>query len=131
MSEELARRIHVQDFSRDLVVTTREQLIQVIGHRYQHEANRFTLADESLRYPWLNVYVRGEHAVLYYLPQEGEMFASAGGKATSADVEFFDSEHESHWLLGDAVVAWQDALVCILEFCTDLRRPKVIDWTAV
>jgi hypothetical protein len=122
-------RIHVQDFHNDQVVDNQRDLLRVLARRYAHDANLFTLASETFNYPWLNAYVRGSSAVLYYLPAEGEMYASAGGTESEGGiVEFYDSEVSANQLSAKSVIPWPAALICIEEFCSNFGRAEAIEW---
>jgi hypothetical protein len=122
--------IHVQDFHGDRIVEDKEHLLQVLDRRSSQDANLFTLSSASLEYPWLNVYVRNGLAVLYYLPSEDEMYASAGGPEDYEELEeFYDSETSVNWLPVGQVVSWSSALVCIERFCDDFGQSNVIGWS--
>ena len=121
--------IHIQDFRGDRVVEDRDDLLRVLAQRYSNDANLFTLSSASLEYPWLNAYVRKEQSVLYYLPSEGEMFASAGELECDEEVmKFYDNETSVNWLPASHVIPWSNALACIEMFCEDFGLPNVVEW---
>src|SRR5260370_19779318 len=73
--------MNVSDFGGDHSVQSIAQLEERFGVRFKGEQNQFALSPDSSNYPLLLIYVRGDLAVIYYIPEDGDAgYVSLGGK---------------------------------------------------
>jgi hypothetical protein len=71
----------VGDFDGNHSVQSVAQLEQRLGVRFKDDENGFGLTPDSSDYPALDIYVRGDLAVIYYVPDDGQTgYVSVGGK---------------------------------------------------
>jgi len=124
----------VSDFSGDHSVQSVAQLEQQLGVRFKDEQNGFGLTPDSSDYPALDVYVKGNLAALYYIPEDGQAgYVSLGGKTNLDPKEWTTfsihrSDSDSIDVSNESIVPFSEALKVAKEFFHSQELPRSIKW---
>jgi hypothetical protein len=125
----------VGDFDGNHRVQSIAQLEQRLGVRFKYEQNGFGLTSDSSDYPALDIYVRGDLAVIYYVPEGGQAgYVSLGGKidlspkeVTTFSIDGLDPG-ETIDVPNGSVVLFSEALEVAKEFFHFQVLPRSIKW---
>jgi hypothetical protein len=133
----LPERHDVGDFDGDRSVQSMAQLEQRLAVRFKDDENGFGLTPDSSNFPQLMIYVRGNLAVIYYVPKDGQTGdVSVGGKMNLNPKEWTTfsitkrDPSETIDVLNESIVPITDALEAAKEFFhSDAQeRPRSIEW---
>lgn len=125
--------MNVHDFGGDHKVDSRVKLERILRSRFEGETNEFLLSHGSSTYPLISIFVKGDLAVIYYIPGEGQAgYASIGKKmnlnpntmtsfATGTPENIIDVSNE-------AVVSFSEAVEVAKEFFDSQVLPTSIEW---
>jgi hypothetical protein len=123
----------VSDFSGDHSVQSVAQLEQRLGVRFNDEENGFGLSPDSSEYPLLLIQVKGNLAVIHYIPGDGEAgYESLGGKMNldpdKKTTFSLDRSGELIYVLNRFIVPFCEALEVAKEFFHSQELPRSIKW---
>jgi hypothetical protein len=123
----------VHDFEGTHRVHSIAELEQRLGVRFNDEENGFGLSPDSSEYPLLLIQVRGNLAVIHYIPGDGEAgYESLGGKMNLDPHEKTTfSIHRSGdeiYVLNRFIVPFSEALEVAKEFFQSQALPRSIKW---
>jgi len=128
----------VSDFTGDHSVRSMAQLEQRLEVRFQNEQNLFHLTPDSGDYPAVTIHVRGNRAVIYYVPEDGQTGdVSFGGKMNLDPKEWTTfsitkrDPGETIDVPNEFIVPFSEALKVAKEFfhSDSQERPRSIEWT--
>lgn len=121
------------DFTGSHEAKTLEELGAIFSRRFADDSNSFWLADSPTEYPQLAVLVRGDLAMLNYLPHPGSAgFQSVGSMVnieSNGTTRFqLGPQGESVIVVNSAIVPVAKARQVVEEFFVSRRIPKSIAW---
>jgi hypothetical protein len=127
--------MNVGDFGGDHSVQSIAQLEQLFGVRFKYDQNQFALSPDASNYPLLLIYMRGNLAVIYYIPEDGQAgYVSLGGKMnldpkewTTFSIDNLDPG-ETIDVLNASIVPFSEALEAAKEFFHSQKLPRSIEW---
>jgi hypothetical protein len=127
----------VSDFAGDHSVQTMAELEPRLEVRFQKQQNLFHLTPDSADCPAVTIHVRGDLAVIYYVPEDGHSgYVSLGGKMNLDPKEWtiFSIDHdpgETIDVQNEFIVPFSEALKVAKEFFHShaQERPRSIEWT--
>ena len=126
--------MNVGDFGGDHSVQSIAQLEERFGVRFKGEQNQFALSPDSSNYPLLLIYVRGDLAVIYYIPEDGDAgYVSLGGKMNLDPKEWtifsiHRSDSDSIDVSNESIVPFSEVLKVAKEFFHSQELPRSIEW---
>jgi hypothetical protein len=129
--------MNVSDFGGDHSVQSIAQLEQLFGMRFKGDQNQFALSPDSSDYPLLLIYMRGNLAVIYYIPADREAGHVSLGrkmkmnldpkKVTPFSIDNLDPG-ETIDVPNESVVPFSEALEVAKEFFDSQELPRSIKW---
>ena len=126
--------MNVSDFGGDHSVQSIAQLEERFEVRFKGEQNQFALSLDSSNYPLLLIYVRGNLAVIYYIPEDGDAgYVSLGGKMNLDPKEWttfsiHHSDSDSIDVSNRSIVPFCAVLKVAKEFFHSQQLPRSIEW---
>lgn len=125
----------VHDFGGTHRVHSIAELEPLLGARFKHQMNEFSLRPDSTVYPLIKIYVRGDLGAMYYIPEDGEAgYASVGGKMnldpdkmTTFSIDNRDPG-ESIDVWNRFVIPFSKAVEVAKEFFHSEELPRSIEW---
>jgi hypothetical protein len=125
----------VHDFGGTHSVNSIAQLEQLLGARFKHHMNEFSLCPDSSIYPLIKINVRGDLAAIYYIPADRQAgYVSIGGKMhldpkaeTSFSIDGLDPG-ETIDVPNEFIVPFSKAVEAAKEFFHAQEMPRSIKW---
>ncbi|KNC90718.1 hypothetical protein [Trabulsiella odontotermitis] len=76
------------DFNGEVIIDSNEELLSFLAKRPAFNSNNFAFSFNESGFPQLNIFVKDNLCVLYFMGEEGESFVSCNEKKMDG-VEFF------------------------------------------
>ncbi|MGS1049891.1 CDI system double-stranded DNA deaminase immunity protein DddI [Burkholderia glumae] len=120
--------MYADDFDGENDVANLDELIEFLDRRPAFNANNFTLTFEEDGFPQLNIFLKNEIAVVYYM-DAGENFVSRGKSQKDAVETFYENKLGGEVKLAKSCVVGKDeAIEAAKQFFSTKKRPDVLSW---
>ncbi|MDO4879396.1 MAG: Imm1 family immunity protein [Neisseria sp.] len=124
--------MYLDDFLAEFVVRDEEYLRKLLKTRHKHSANHFILSHVENGFPQLNIFVKSNQCVLYYMA-DGESHISAGNHPHREGIcVFYENNNGTTIELPcSSVVEEREMETAALAFFKQQARPENIHWQAL
>lgn len=121
--------MYLDDFLEEFIVKDEEELIKLLKVRHNYSANNFILTHNENGFPQLNIFVRDDKFVLYYMV-DGKNYVSTGNNSTQEETYlFYENNNGSKVALPCSCIVKEQAMeTAALEFFKQKSFPKNIHW---
>lgn len=123
--------LEIEDSQSKCLARTCEEVKRCLSKVYENESNAFYISKSGYEYPLLTVHIKGEMAVVHYLPEDGNPGFKSQGQLLEPGslVEFYDSVcGDPITVPSESVVRVSDAVQAAIEFLQNGGLPTDIDW---
>ncbi|WP_047837293.1 Imm1 family immunity protein [Burkholderia gladioli] len=120
--------MYADDFDGENGVASLDDLIEFLNRKPAFNANNFTLTFEDDGFPQLNIFLKDDIAVVYYM-DAGENFVSQGKSQEDAVETFYENKLGGEVKLAKScVVSRDEAIEAAKQFFSTKKRPDVLSW---
>ncbi|MGN4151211.1 CDI system double-stranded DNA deaminase immunity protein DddI [Burkholderia gladioli] len=120
--------MYADDFDGENGVASLDDLIEFLNRKPAFNANNFTLTFEEDGFPQLNIFLKDDIAVVYYM-DAGENFVSQGKSQEDAVETFYENKLGGEVKLAKScVVSRGEAIEAAKQFFSTKKRPDVLSW---
>ncbi|MGN3961589.1 CDI system double-stranded DNA deaminase immunity protein DddI [Burkholderia gladioli] len=120
--------MYADDFDGENGVASLDDLIEFLNRKPAFNANNFTLTFEEDGFPQLNIFLKDDIAVVYYM-DAGENFVSQGKSQEDAVETFYENKLGGEVKLAKScVVSRDEAIEAAKQFFSTKKRPDVLSW---
>ncbi|WP_175026575.1 CDI system double-stranded DNA deaminase immunity protein DddI [Burkholderia aenigmatica] len=121
--------MYADDFDGEIEIDGVDGLVDFLGKRPAFDANNFVLTFEEGGFPQLNIFVKNDVAVVYYM-DIGENFVSKGTAEPGGTEKFYENKLGGEVnLSNDCVVSKEQMIEAAKQFFATKQRPDQLTWS--
>ncbi|WP_250441260.1 hypothetical protein [Caballeronia sp. AZ1_KS37] len=118
--------MYATDFDGEVLISDEEALDKFIAKRPAFNANSFSFTFAEEGFPQLNIFVRDERCVIYYMAVDGNYVSKGMGEGVE---KFYDNKlGEEVPLSGNCVVNDEMLAAASRAFFKTRVRPNCVEW---